>query len=62
VSLPVLARERQDLPALKVVTINPENNRIEVFSRQVYWVENMADLLSVIDENPNPVLKGGSAA
>jgi hypothetical protein len=55
----VLPQEAQDSPALKVVMINPANNRIEVFSRQVFWIENMTDLLSVIDEHSIPVPKGG---
>lgn len=60
----------QELPAsicateensqLRIVIINPCNNRIEVFSRKVIWIQEMSDLLSLIRDESNPTEKGGN--
>lgn len=46
-------------PEFKVVTVNPVNNCVEVFTRQVFWIKDMSDLLSIVDEHSDPAAKGG---
>lgn len=51
----------KEAPEFKVVTINPVNNCVEVFTRQVFWIKDMSDLLSIVDEHSDPASKGGNA-
>lgn len=46
----------KDFPNLKIITINPENNFMEIFSKQKVWVRQASDFLTVIEqlENPEP--------
>ena len=39
----------QDHPGIKVITINLENNSMEVYSKRKVWVKETADLISVMD-------------
>ena len=39
----------QDHPGLKVITLNPKNNVMEVFSKQNILVKSASDLISVIE-------------
>ena len=41
-----------DHPGLKVITVNPENNMLEVYSKQNIMVKSASDLISVVDANP----------
>lgn len=54
-----LLRLIQGFPDLRIITINPENNLIEVYDKHLRQIREIADLLSVIDEHPMHVLKGG---
>ena len=49
----------QDFPDLRIITVNTENNLVEVYNRQKVWINKASDLLSIIDEHPNPSQKGG---
>jgi len=49
----------EHFPELKVITFSTENNRIEVYDRQVIWIKEASDLLSVINESSIQNLKGG---
>ena len=40
----------RDHPGLKVITVCMENNAIEVYSRQKVYLEEIADLLSAVDD------------
>lgn len=40
------------LPSLKVITVNLENNSMEVFSKQKIWVKDVSDLISAFDNEP----------
>ena len=39
----------QDCPGLKVITVNPENNSIQVYNKQRVWIKEAADLLSIVE-------------
>jgi len=39
----------QGRPGLKVITVNPENNVLEVYSKQDITVQSASDLISVIN-------------
>lgn len=54
-----LLRVIQGFPDLRIITINPENNLIEVYDKRLRQIRDKADLLSVIDEHPKHFLKGG---
>ena len=54
-----LLRFIQGFPDLRIITIDPDNNLIEVYDKRLRQVREIADLLSVIDEHPTHVLKGG---
>jgi hypothetical protein len=36
-------------PSLKVITVSLENNSLEVYSKQKFWVKEVSDLLSIVD-------------
>ncbi len=42
----------QDYPAIKVITINLDNNVMEVFSKQKIMVKQASDLITVIENAP----------
>lgn len=46
---------------LRIVIINPCNNRIEVFSRKVIWIQEISDLLSLISDPSNSTERGGNS-
>ena len=52
--LPAPVQALEDHRNLRVITINPHNNCIEVFSRKVIWIHEMSDLLSIINDESNP--------
>lgn len=54
-----LLRLIRGFPDLRIITINPENNLIEIYDRHLRQIREITDLLSVIDEHPTHVLKGG---
>ena len=39
----------QGRPGLKVITVNPENNVLEVYSKQDIMVKSASDLISVVN-------------
>jgi hypothetical protein len=39
----------KDLPSLKVITVNLDDNSMEVFSKQQIWVKDVSDLISVFN-------------
>lgn len=41
----------QTFSELKIITVNPVNNRIEVYNRQKIWIKEASDLLSIIEED-----------
>lgn len=49
----------ENFPELKVITVNPKNNLVEVYSKQKFCIKEVSDLLSVIDKNSNPTTSGG---
>lgn len=51
----------QDFPGLKIVVVNPENNRVEVYNRREFWIKETSDLLSIIDDDTASNRKGGDA-
>ena len=42
----------QDHPAIKVITINLENNAMDVYSKQKIMVKQASDLIAVIESEP----------
>ena len=41
----------QTFSDLKIITVTPVNNRIEVYNRQKIWIKEASDLLSIIEED-----------
>lgn len=54
-----LLRLIRSFPDLRIITINTENNLIEIYDKHLRQIREIADLLSIIDEHPMHVLKGG---
>lgn len=54
-----LLRLIRSFPDLRIITINTENNLIEIYDRRLRHIREIADLLSVINENSNASPKGG---
>jgi hypothetical protein len=51
----------ENFPELKIITINPENNLMEVYNKQIVCIKGVVDLLSTIGEQPNPIKEGADA-
>jgi hypothetical protein len=51
----------ESFPELKIITINPKNNLMEVYNKQTICIRGAFDLLSIIGEQPNMMPKGGDA-
>lgn len=49
----------ESFPELIIITINPDNNLVEIFNKQKIRIKEVSDLLSVIDMCSNPAPKGG---
>jgi hypothetical protein len=49
----------QEFPELKIIVINPENNLVEVYKRQVIHLKDVSELLSIIENKVDSDLKGG---
>jgi hypothetical protein len=49
----------KDFPKLRVITINPDNNLVEVYNKQEICLEEVSDLLSVIDKHSKSAKEGG---
>jgi phosphoribosylanthranilate isomerase len=45
----LLMRLLQDCPGLKVITVNPDNNIMEVYTKQMLWLREVDDLLSAVE-------------
>lgn len=58
-NLPTLGKAVEDFPELKIIAINPKNNRIEIYSRRVIWIKEPSDLLSLINECSGSTPEGG---
>ena len=52
-------RLTEDAPELKIITFNPENNLIGVYTRQVIRINEKSDFLSIINGQFNPKPAGG---
>jgi len=52
----------QDLPKMKIITINFENNQVEVYNKQTICIKKSSDLLSIIegDVEFDTKVKGGA--
>lgn len=42
----------KDHPRLKVITLNPNNNLMEVYSKQNILIHSLSDLVSVVEAKP----------
>ena len=49
----------ENTPELKVITFNPENNLIGLYTRQVIRINGKSDFLSIISGQSNPKPGGG---
>lgn len=52
-------RLMEDSPELKIITFNPDNNLIGVYSRQVIQISRTSDLWSIIGGQFSPKQEGG---
>ena len=50
--LHLLTKFMQDFPKLKVITLNPNNNCVEVYSKQNILIQSASDLISVVEAKP----------
>lgn len=48
-----------EFPELKIIVINPENNRVEVYKRENIHIKEASDILSIIEGNVDSDLKEG---
>jgi hypothetical protein len=46
-------------PELRIITINPDNNLVEVYNKQKFCLEEVSDLLTVIDPHSKSTTEGG---
>lgn len=49
----------ESFPELKIITVNPDNNVVEVYNKQKFCIEEVADLLSAIDKYSQSPPEGG---
>lgn len=56
---PPLVHLVQELPDLKVIIVNSENNMVEVYNKQQILIKKATDLLSIIDEHHTSAQGGG---
>jgi hypothetical protein len=49
----------QDLPDLKIIVINLDNNLVEVYKKQGIWIKEASELMSIVDEHPTSNPGGG---
>lgn len=56
---PPLLQIIENLPEVKIITINPDNNLVEVYNKQKVRIEEVSDLLAVIDKNSKSTTEGG---
>ena len=56
---PPPAKLIESFPELKIITINPENNLMEVYNKQIVCIKGVVDLLSIIGERPDLRIQGG---
>lgn len=49
----------QDFPRLKIVTLNLDNNQVEIYSGQTLIIQKSSDLLSIILGDVDLKFKGG---
>lgn len=47
-----LLRLVQGFPDIKIITINPDNNLVEVYDKHLYQIREISDLLSIISGHP----------
>lgn len=45
----LLARLLRDCPGLKVITVNPDDNVMEVYTKQTVWLREVNDLLATVE-------------
>ena len=50
----------QNYPGLIVISVNPDNNSMEVYNKKHIHIEEIADFISGIDSNFNPNHHGGA--
>lgn len=56
---PLLVHLVQEIPDLKVIIVNSENNMVEVYNKQQILIKKATDLLSIIDEHHTSAQGGG---
>ena len=56
---PPLLQIIETLPEVKIITVNPDNNLVEVYNKQKVRIEEVSDLLAVIDKNSKSTTEGG---
>jgi hypothetical protein len=39
----------KDHPGLKVITINPRNNLLEIYSKKRVWIKDASDFISIVE-------------
>lgn len=49
----------ESFPELRIITINPENNLMEIYNKQIICIKGVVDLLSIIGERPDLKIQGG---
>lgn len=55
----LLTKFVQDFPKLKIITINLENNLLEVYKKQTILIKEAADLISIIEDDVVADEQGG---
>ena len=58
-AFPVLVHLMERFPEMKIITVNPDNNLVEVYNKQKVCLEEVADLLSVIGQHSKSTIEGG---
>jgi len=57
--IPALIQVIENLPEVKIISVNPDNNLVEVYTKQKVRIEEVSDLLSVIDKQSDLTTPGG---
>ena len=56
---PLPTQLMESFPELTIITVNPDNNLVEVYNKQKFCLEEVSDLLAVIDKNSKSTAAGG---
>lgn len=55
----LLTKFLQDFPKLKIITLNLDNNQVEIYSKQAQTIQKSSDLLSIILYDVDSEFNGG---